>query len=298
MSARLRNAEAGIKRDDRRALTWEELGVDALFVDEAHAFKNLGFATKMTRIAGLSNAQSERAFDLFVKTRYLIERGGRVVFATGTPVSNSLAEVYTMQRFLQLDDLKALGIDHFDAWAHNFAEAVPGLEMKPDGSGFRMNTRFSRFVNLPELAMLWRQVLDVRTAEQAGLERPDRYGGRNHIVSVPASRQLKRYIQGLAKRVERIKSGAVDPRDDNLLKVTSDGRKAALDMRLVDPSLPEHPHCKVNALARQVAAVYHGSTRQRGAQLVFCDLATPKGRRERAAESLGVVSTTTSTTST
>ena len=285
LEARLRNTEAGIRRDDRRTLTWDELGIDALFVDEAQAFKNLGFATKMTRIAGLPNAHSERAFDLFIKTRDLIERGGRVVFATGTPVSNSLAEVFTMQRFLQLDDLKALGVDHFDAWAHNFAEAAPGLEMKPDGSGFRMNTRFSRFVNLPELAMLWRQVLDVRHAEQVGLEQPERFGGRNHIVTVPASRELKRYIQHLARRVERIKSGAVNPKDDNLLKITTDGRKAALDMRLVQPGLPEHPNCKINALAHHVAVVYHGSTKQRGAQLVFCDLATPKGsKRESESE--------------
>ena len=269
-----------MRKDAHDTITWEELGVGAVFVDEAHAFKNLYFTTKMTRIAGLPNASSERAFDLFIKVRWLLDHGGRVVFATGTPVSNSLAEVYTCMRYLQHDLLEELGIAHFDAWAQTFADAVASLEMTPDGSSFRMNTRFARFTNLPELAALWRQCLDVRTAEQLNLPRPRLYSGKPLTVTLPTSDDLKAYVSELAQRVEAIKSGGVEPTEDNILKVTGDGRKAALDLRLVMLGASEPPHSKLNTLATMAAAIHAASASRRGAQLIFCDLATPKPQRD------------------
>lgn len=278
LTVKLKDCENAIQRDSQHTITWEELGVDALFVDEAHYYKNLYCPTKMNNVAGLPNSDSQRAFDAFIKVRSVLDNGGRVVFATATPVSNTLAEVYVMMKFLQLDTLETLGLAHFDAWVQTFAETSQGLEMKPDGSGFRMNTRFNKFTNLPELAALWRQVLDVKNADQLNLPRPQLIGGAPQVISLPASPALKKFVKSLAARVELIKSKRVAPEVDNMLKVTSEGRKAALDIRLVIPSQSKPQHSKVEAIADKLVEFYHASAAQRGVQLVFCDLATPKAK--------------------
>ena len=229
------------KRADReskdRTLTFEELGIDQLFVDEADLYKNLAYTTKMNRIAGLPNSDSNRAFDMFLKVRYLQERndGRGVVFATGTPISNTLAEMYTMLRYLAPEMLSERSVNHFDPWAANFAEAVTSLELAPDGSGYRMHTRFAKFINLPELLTMFRTVADVQTADMLNLPRPALENGRPAIVAAPASPELKAFIRTLTERAERLKKERVDPAVDNMLKITGEGRKAALDMRLVQP---------------------------------------------------------------
>jgi N12 class adenine-specific DNA methylase/phospholipid N-methyltransferase len=276
LELRLANAEAAITHDDERTITWEELGIDLLMVDEAHEFKNLQIETRMDRVAGVPNGGSQRAFDLWMKTWDLIRRGGKVIFATGTPVANTLAEVFVMMRYLQNDLLESLGIDQFDAWAATFAQTQTGLELRPDGSGFRMNTRLTSFVNLPELATLWRQCLNVRTAEQLNLPRPRLATGRVIPVVIPPSQRLKDFVQELVRRVEKIKNREVDPWVDNMLLITSEGRRAALDLRMVLKG-PEEPICKINALVENVARIYKESSDHHGGQLVFCDLSTPKG---------------------
>src|SRR6202020_2764233 len=208
------------KRADRdskdRTLTFEELGVDQLFVDEADLYKNLGYVTKMNRIAGLPNSDSNRAFDMFLKIRYLQERsdGRGVVFATGTPISNTLAEMYTMLRYLAPEMLAERKVEHFDSWAANFAEPVTSLELAPDGSGYRMHTRFAKFVNLPELLSMFRSFADVQTADMLKLPRPEIEGGKPHIIAAPASPQLKEYVETLVKRAQKLRSSKVDPSVD------------------------------------------------------------------------------------
>ena len=191
----------------------------------------------MSRIAGLPNTDSNRAFDMYMKTRYIrqINEGRGVVFATGTPISNTMAEMYTMLRYLAPELLQERGVEHFDAWAANFAEAVTSLELAPDGSGYRMHTRFAKFINLPELLSMFRSVADVQTADMLSLPRPKIEGGRPRGVAAPASPELKAYVETLVKRAADLKGSRVDPRVDNMLKITGDGRKAALDMRLVHP---------------------------------------------------------------
>ena len=282
LHARLDTTEQQIQRLDRNTITWEELGIDALFLDEFHHFKNLYCSTKMTRIAGLPNTDSQRAFDCFMKVRAVLENGGRVVCATATPVSNTIAEVYVCQKYLQLETLQELGLDHFDAWVQQFAETTQSLEMTPDGSGFRMNTRFNKFTNIPELSALWQQVLEVKSAAELNLPRPKLAGGKPEIISVPASEELKAYVHDLARRVETIKSRRVAPHVDNMLKVTSDGRKAALDIRLVQPNASRPPRSKVMALVEQIERLYHETKETRGVQLVFLDISTPKGRSEQS----------------
>ena len=241
------------KRADReskdRTLTFEELGVDQLFVDEADLYKNLAYTTKMNRIAGLPNSDSNRAFDMFLKARYLQERGdGRgVVFATGTPISNSLAEMYTMQRYLAPEMLSERGVNHFDPWAANFAEAVTSLELAPDGSGYRMHTRFAKFINLPELLTMFRTVADVQTARHAQPSpQVASINGRPSVVAAPASPELKAFIRTLTERAEKLKKERVDPSVDNMLKITGEGRKAALDMRLVRPDIEPPEDTKID----------------------------------------------------
>jgi N12 class adenine-specific DNA methylase len=278
LEVKLQSAVSGMQRDSSQTVVWEELGVDALFIDEAHMFKNLYLPTKMTRVAGLPNSDSQRAFDAFIKVRSLLDEGKRVVFATATPVSNTLAEVYVMMKFLQLDTLEELGLAHFDAWVQMFAETTQSLEMKPDGSGFRMNTRFNKFTNLPELATLWRQVLDVKTPEQLNLPRPSVAGGGPQVISIPASDALKGFVKQLAARVERIKSRRVKPDEDNMLKITSEGRKAALDIRLVLPGTPAPKQSKTTALADKIVEFYHQSQTSKGVQLCFCDISVPRAK--------------------
>jgi N12 class adenine-specific DNA methylase len=272
------------KRADREnkddTLTFEELGVDQLFVDEADLYKNLFYTTKMSRIAGLPNSDSNRAFDMFIKTRYIRElTGGRVVFATGTPISNTMAEMYTMLRYLGPDLLKERGVEHFDAWAANFAEAVTALELAPDGSGYRMHTRFAKFINLPELLSMFRAFSDVQTADMLNLPCPQIAGGKPQIVAAPTGEDLKRYIKTLTERAEMIRSQHIDPSVDNMLKITGDGRKAALDMRLVDPFADPAPDTKIGRAVYRIAAKWRDTRDLRLTQLVFCDLSTPNPNR-------------------
>lgn len=281
LQARLDTTEQQIQRLDQATITWEELGIDTLFLDEFHHYKNLYCPTKMTRVAGLPNTDSQRAFDCFMKVRAVLESGGRVVCATATPVSNTIAEVYICQKYLQLETLQELGLDHFDAWVQQFAETTQSLEMTPDGSGFRMNTRFNKFTNIPELSALWQQVLEVKSAAELNLPRPKLHGGKPEIISVPASETLKTYVHDLARRVEAIKSRRVAPHVDNMLKVTSDGRKAALDIRLVQPAAARPQQSKVMALVEQIERLYHETKETRGVQLVFLDISTPKGRSDQ-----------------
>lgn len=271
--ARLERLAAGKKKDD--VLSFDELGVDWLFVDEAHLFKNLYRFTKMTRVAGLPNSNAERAFDMLLKTRCVMERRGSecgVVFATGTPVSNSMAEMWVMQHYLQPSVLERADVGFFDAWATNFGEVVTAIELAPDGSRYRTNARFARFVNLPELMGMFAEVADVKTAEMLRLPVPE---ATREVVVAKASAALKDYVAGLVERVDRIHDGNVDPRDDNMLKVTNDGRKAALDMRLVDPDAEDAQGSKVNLCVENVYGIWRDTAENRGTQLVFCDQSTP-----------------------
>jgi len=277
LESKLKELAANEKKDD--GLTFEELGVDRLFVDEAHCFKNLFYISKMTRIAGLPQTASQRAFDMFLKVLHLqrLNGGGGVVFATGTPIANSVAEMFTMQRYLQMTALKVLKVDHFDSWAATFGEPVSAMELAPDGSGYRLNTRFARFINVPELMQQFRQVADIQTQTMLKLPVPDLRGGKPTVISAPCSPELKRIVQTLVERAEALKTGQVDPRDDNMLLVTTDGRKAALDLRLHDERLPDHPDSKVNKAVAEIERIWRGTTANRSAQLVFCDLSIPTG---------------------
>ena len=263
-------------KDD--AVTWEQLGIDRVFVDEADLFKNLGFVSKMNRIAGLPNTESNRALDMYMKTRYLAERGGGTVFATGTPVSNTMAEMYTLQRYLAPELLDA-AVEHFDAWAANFGEAVTSLELAPDGSGYRMHTRFAKFINLPELLSMFRSFADVQTADMLHLPRPEIDAGRPHIAAAPASPALKEFVGTLVERAQKLRGGGVDPRTDNMLKITGDGRKAALDMRLVNPLAAVHGDTKLTRAVDAIYRTWSDTADTRSTQLVFCDLSTPSPDR-------------------
>ena len=257
-------------------LTFEQLGVDRLFVDEAHHFKNLFYVSKMTRIAGLPQTASQRALDMFLKARHVQRTaGGGVVFATGTPIANSVAEMFTMQRYLQLMALQDLKLDHFDAWAGTFGEPVTAMELSPDGSGYRLNTRFARFINVPELMAQFRQVADIQTAAMLRLPVPALRGGRPTVLRAPGSPALKAIVTELVARADRLRSGQVDARTDNMLLVTTDGRKAALDLRLYDPNLPDLPDSKVNLAVETVERIWRETADQRATQLVFCDLSIP-----------------------
>jgi hypothetical protein len=267
-------------KDSRETITYEMLGVDMLVVDEMHNFKNLYFSTRITRIAGLPNSESQRAFDMFMKIQWTMARGGKVVAATGTPISNTLAEAFTMQRYLQYSLLEKLGLTHFDAWAGQFAVATPGIEMTPDGGGFRMNTRFRRFMNLSDLYAAFLQVADPYAIQKGDIEgMPELYAGGLIKVKCQRDPRLRPFVLSLGERADAIKSGAVKPEQDNMLKITSDGRKAALDISLVLASDPNGPMSKIDQLAETVASIHRASAAMRGTQLVFCDLATPKARK-------------------
>jgi N12 class adenine-specific DNA methylase len=276
LTAKLEALSADGKKDN--TLTFEELGIDRLFIDEAQRFKNLFYVTKMTRVAGLPQTASERAFDLFLKVQHIQARnkGGGVVFATGTPISNTMAEMFTMQRYLQMDTLRRNSLQHFDSWAGTFGETVISMELSPDGSGYRLQSRFARFVNVPELMQQFRQVADVQTGEMLKLPVPKLEQGRAITISAPSSPELKRFVDQLVKRTEKIKSGGVDPRDDNMLKITTEGRKAALDLRLVLPHVRDNPDSKTNKAVEKIYDIWQQSASTKGAQLVFCDLSTPQ----------------------
>ena len=276
LTARLKERADRESKDD--GVTFEQMGIDRIFVDESDLYKNLSYVTKMTRIAGLPNTESNRALDMYVKTQYLSGRNGGVVFATGTPVSNTMAEMYTMQRYLAPQTLKAAGVEHFDAWAANFGEAVTSLELAPDGSGYRMHTRFAKFVNLPELLSMFRTFADVQTADMLNLPRPMLEGGKPQITAAPSSPELKAYVATLVERAKDLKQKRIDPSVDNMLKITGDGRKAALDMRIVD-AYAEPSDTKVHRAIERIHATWQSGHDDRLTQLVFCDLSTPNPDR-------------------
>ena len=263
---------------DEDNIEFEQLGVDSIFVDEAHNFKNLFYTTSMSNVSGLSNKDgAKRSFDLYTKVRYLQKlNGGRgIVFATATPVMNSMAEMYIMQKYLQPDLLDQLGLTTFDAWAKQFGEVVNGVEIKPSGQGYRVKQSFSRFKNMSELQLLFRNFADVLT-DIPGLKIPKMKGGRVNVVVCEPGQFQKDYMKELEKRADNIKN--VDPTEDNMLKITSDGRKISYTQRMIDPSLPYEEGCKIYRCADNVVRVYQESSANKGTQLIFCDMATPKGK--------------------
>ena len=259
-------------KDD--VVTFEELGVDRLFVDEAHSYKNLYYHTKMQNVAGLSSAEAQKSSDMYMKCRYMDELTGSrgIVFATGTPVSNSMTELYTMQRYLQHDTLERLGLGHFDSWAANFGETVTALELAPEGTGYRARTRFSKFFNLPELMNLFREVADIKTADQLMLPTPEVM--YHNEVSQPTEIQ-KKLVQELSERATKVHARMVDPSEDNMLAITNDGRKLGLDQRVVNPLLPDADGTKVNRCVDNVFRIWQDGAGEKLTQLIFCDLSTP-----------------------
>lgn len=282
LEAKLRDKADRESKDE--ALTFEELGVDQLFVDEFDSFKNLFFPTKMTRIAGIPNTESKRAFDMYIKSQHIVgmnsgKRG--LVGATGTPIANSMAEMWTMQRYLQPQYLRDHGLQHFDAWAQTFGEVQPTLEMSPDGGGLRIVNRFNKFVNIPELVAGFRLMADVQTAEMLNLPVPKLKGGKMRTISAKASEQQMAYLQSLVKRAAAIKGKPVKKGGDNMLVIGTDGQKSALDIRLVDPGAPDNPTSKVNKAVDEIVKIWKQTSDKRSTQLVFLDRSTPAGPREQ-----------------
>ena len=283
LEARLEKLQANDKKDD--VVTFEELGVDRLFVDEAHSYKNLFLYTKMQNVAGLSTSDAQKSSDMFAKCRYMDElTGGRgVIFATGTPVSNSMTELYTMQRYLQYDRLQEMGMVHFDCWASRFGETVTALELAPEGKGYRPRTRFSRFFNLPELMNIFREVADIKTADQLHLPVPE---VEYHNVAAKPSEVQQKLVQELSERAALIHSGSVSPDVDNMLKITSDGRKLGLDQRIINPAFPDDPESKVNLCVGNILQMWQGGETDKLTQLVFCDVSTPQAAVKAKATAL------------
>ena len=261
------------RKDD--VVTFEELGVDRLFVDESHYYKNLFLYTKMRNVGGIAQTEAQKSSDLFMKCRYLDEiTGGRgAVFATGTPISNSMVELYTIQRYLQYDTLQQNGLQHFDAWASTFGETVTAVELTPEGTGYRAKTRFAKFYNLPELMSMFKEVADIKTSDMLNLPVPD---VKYHNVAVKPSEMQKEMVASLSERAEKVRKGAVDSSVDNMLKITNDGRKLALDQRMLNDMLPDFKGSKINACVENIYNIWEENTDKKSAQLVFCDLSTPK----------------------
>ena len=272
LETRLQKLNDQSRKDD--VVTFEQLGVDRLFIDESHYFKNLFLATKMRNVGGIAQTEAQKSSDLFMKTQYLDElTGGRgVIFATGTPISNSMVELYTIQRYLQYRLLQEMGLVHFDDWASSFGETVTAIELSPEGTGYRAKTRFAKFYNLPELMAAFKEVADIQTADMLKLPVPK---ANFHTEVIQPSELQKEMIKGLAERAEKIRAGGVDPHVDNMLRITNDGRKLALDMRLIQPLAPDDPDGKVAVCARNVFRIWEQTKEKRSAQLVFCDLSTP-----------------------
>ena len=272
LETRLAKLNDQSRKDD--VVTFEQLGIDRLFIDESHYFKNLFLATKMRNVGGIAQTEAQKSSDLFMKTQYLDElTGGRgTIFATGTPISNSMVELYTIQRYLQYRLLQEMGLIHFDDWASNFGETVTAIELSPEGTGYRAKTRFAKFYNLPELMAAFKEVADIQTADMLKLPVPK---ANFHTEVIQPSELQKEMIKGLAERAEKIRGGGVDPHVDNMLRITNDGRKLALDMRLIQPLAPDDPNGKVAVCARNVFRIWEQTKEKRSAQLVFCDLSTP-----------------------
>ena len=261
------------KKDD--VVTFEELGVDRLFVDESHYYKNLYLYTKMRNVGGIAQTEAQKSSDLFMKCRYLDEiTGGRgTVFATGTPISNSMVELYTIQRYLQYNTLVKNGLQHFDAWASTFGETITAVELTPEGTGYRAKTRFAKFYNLPELMAMFKEVADIKTADMLNLPVPE---AKYHNIAVKPSEMQKEMVASLAERAEQVRGGGVDSSVDNMLKITNDGRKLALDQRMLNDMLPDFEGSKINACVDNIYRIWEENTDKKLAQLVFCDLSTPK----------------------
>ena len=275
LEARLEKLQAEGRKDD--VVTFEQLGVDRLFVDEAHNYKNLFLYTKMRNVAGLSTSDAQKSSDMFAKCRYMDEITGNrgVIFATGTPVSNSMTELYTMQRYLQYDRLQELNMTHFDCWASRFGETVTALELAPEGTGYRARTRFSKFFNLPELMNLFKEVADIKTADQLNLPTPEvEY---HNIVAQPTEHQQE-MVKALSERASDVHRGSVDPSVDNMLKITSDGRKLGLDQRIINQLLPDEPGTKVNQCVDNIMQIWRDGDADKLTQLVFCDISTPQAK--------------------
>ena len=280
LEARLEKLQAEGRKDD--VVTFEQLGVDRLFVDEAHNYKNLFLYTKMRNVAGLSTSDAQKSSDMFAKCRYMDEITGNrgVIFATGTPVSNSMTELYTMQRYLQYERLQELNMTHFDCWASRFGETVTALELAPEGTGYRARTRFSKFFNLPELMNLFKEVADIKTADQLNLPTPEvEY---HNIVAQPTEHQQE-MVKALSERASEVHRGSVDPSVDNMLKITSDGRKLGLDQRIVNQMLPDEPGTKVNQCVDNIMQIWRDGKANKLTQLVFCDISTPQAAPSKKA---------------
>ena len=274
LKQKLEKLQGADRKDD--VVTFEQLGVDRLFVDESQAFKNLYLYTKMRNVAGLSTSEAQKSSDMFGKCRYLDEiTGGRgVIFATGTPLSNSMTEMYTLMRYLQYNTLQQKGLTHFDAWASTFGETTTAIELAPEGTGYRARTRFAKFFNLPELMAMFKEAADIKTSDQLHLPVPD---AKFETVVVKPSEIQQDMVQALSERAAEVHSGSVDPSVDNMLKITSDGRKIGLDQRLMNSALPDDPSSKLNACVNNVLRIWNDTKEQKLTQLIFCDMSTPKG---------------------
>ena len=274
LKQKLEKLQGADRKDD--VVTFEQLGVDRLFVDESQAFKNLYLYTKMRNVAGLSTSEAQKSSDMFGKCRYLDEiTGGRgVIFATGTPLSNSMTEMYTLMRYLQYNTLQQKGLTHFDAWASTFGETTTAIELAPEGTGYRARTRFAKFFNLPELMAMFKEAADIKTSDQLHLPVPD---AKFETVVVKPSEIQQDMVQALSERAAEVHSGSVDPSVDNMLKITSDGRKIGLDQRLMNSALPDDPNSKLNACVNNVLRIWNDTKEQKLTQLIFCDMSTPKG---------------------
>ena len=274
LKQKLEKLQGTDRKDD--VVTFEQLGVDRLFVDESQAFKNLYLYTKMRNVAGLSTSEAQKSSDMFGKCRYLDEiTGGRgVIFATGTPLSNSMTEMYTLMRYLQYNTLQQKGMTHFDAWASTFGETTTAIELAPEGTGYRARTRFAKFFNLPELMAMFKEAADIKTSDQLHLPVPD---AKFETVVVKPSEIQQDMVQALSERAAEVHSGSVDPSVDNMLKITSDGRKIGLDQRLMNSALPDDPNSKLNACVNNVLRIWNDTKEQKLTQLIFCDMSTPKG---------------------
>ena len=273
LQARLSRLMANERKDD--VITFEQLGVDRLYVDESQAYKNLFLYTKMRNVAGLSTSEAQKSSDMFMKCQYMDEvTGGKgIVFATGTPVSNSMTEMYSLMRYLQYDKLKEKGLLHFDCWASTFGETTTAIELAPEGTGYRARTRFAKFFNLPELMTMFKEVADIKTSDQLDLPVPDAH---YETIVVKPSEIQKEMVASLSERAAAVHSGNVDPSVDNMLKITSDGRKIGLDQRLMNPLLPDDPDSKLNACVRIVFGIWEKGSGEKQTQLIFCDMSTPK----------------------
>ncbi len=273
IQAKLKKLNDQSRKDD--VVTFEELGVDRLFIDESHYYKNLFLFTKMRNVGGIAQTEAQKSSDLFMKCRYLDElTGGRgAIFATGTPISNSMVELYTIQRYLQYETLQQNGLQHFDSWASTFGETITAVELTPEGTGYRAKTRFAKFYNLPELMAMFKEVADIQTADMLNLPTPEAH---YHNVAVKPSDFQKDMVEELGKRAEKIRNGMVDASVDNMLKITNDGRKLALDQRMLNPMLPDFDGSKVNACVDNIFQIWQDNADKKSAQLVFCDLSTPK----------------------